>query len=137
MVCYRERFNWQFVFYYAIKNTDKLNSNRWKELVNILGCCFQFHLSPVGLRFHRIKTPTSNELTHLTHAIAYRVARHMERQGLLGRDTALIPQFPALFSKNRQISVEDYAPATETSVARLNAAIGEALSEINILPRLF
>jgi len=39
------------------------------------------------LRFRRVKAPTNDELTHLTHTIARRVARHLERQGLLERDT--------------------------------------------------
>ena len=39
------------------------------------------------VRFRWVKAPTSNELTHLTHTIAHRVARYLERQGLLERDT--------------------------------------------------
>ena len=39
-----------------------------------------------GIRFCRVKAPTSNELTQLTHTIAQRVARYLERQGLLERD---------------------------------------------------
>jgi len=39
------------------------------------------------LRFCWVKAPTSNELTQLTHIIAHRVARYLERQGLLERDT--------------------------------------------------
>ncbi len=38
------------------------------------------------LRFRGVKAPTSDELTHLTHIIAQRVARYLERQGLLVRD---------------------------------------------------
>ena len=38
------------------------------------------------LRFHWVKAPTNSELTHLTHIIAHRVARYLERQGLLERD---------------------------------------------------
>ena len=38
------------------------------------------------LRFRHVKAPTTNELTHLTHTIAHRVARHLERHGLLERD---------------------------------------------------
>ena len=37
-------------------------------------------------RFRWVKAPTSAELTHLTHAIAQRVGRFLERQGLLERD---------------------------------------------------
>ena len=37
-------------------------------------------------RFRWVKAPTSAELTHLTHTIARRVGRFLERQGLLERD---------------------------------------------------
>jgi hypothetical protein len=37
-------------------------------------------------RFRWVKAPTSAELTHLTHTIAQRVGRFLERQGLLERD---------------------------------------------------
>ena len=37
-------------------------------------------------RFRRVKAPTSAELTQLTHTIAHRLARYLERQGLLERD---------------------------------------------------
>ncbi len=36
-------------------------------------------------RFRQVKAPTSDALTHLTHTIAQRVARYLERQGLLER----------------------------------------------------
>ncbi len=39
-----------------------------------------------GVRFRWVKAPTSDELTRLTHTIAQRVARYLERQGLLVRD---------------------------------------------------
>ena len=42
------------------------------------------HGSPA--RFRWVKAPTSDELTQLTHTIAHRVARYLERQGLLVRD---------------------------------------------------
>jgi len=38
------------------------------------------------LRFRRVKAPTNDELTQLTHTIAHRVARSLERQGLLERE---------------------------------------------------
>ena len=41
------------------------------------------------LRFRWVKAPTSDELTHLTHTIAHRVARYLERQGLLERDAGV------------------------------------------------
>jgi len=37
-------------------------------------------------RFRCVKAPTSAELTQLTHTIAHRLARYLERQGLLERD---------------------------------------------------
>jgi hypothetical protein len=37
-------------------------------------------------RFTWVKAPTSDELTQLTHTIARRIARCLERQGLLVRD---------------------------------------------------
>jgi hypothetical protein len=37
-------------------------------------------------RFRWVKEPTSDELTQLTHTIAHRLARYLERQGLLVRD---------------------------------------------------
>jgi hypothetical protein len=37
-------------------------------------------------RFRRVKAPTCAELTQLTHTIAHRLARYLERQGLLERD---------------------------------------------------
>ena len=39
-----------------------------------------------GARFRWVKAPTSAELTRLTHTIAHRVSRFLERQGLLVRD---------------------------------------------------
>jgi len=39
------------------------------------------------MRFLRVKAPTKGELTRLTHTIAQRVGRYLERQGLLERDT--------------------------------------------------
>jgi hypothetical protein len=39
-------------------------------------------------RFRRVKAPTNDELTRLTHSIARRVGRYLEHQGLLERDTA-------------------------------------------------
>ena len=42
------------------------------------------------MRFLRVKTPTKAELTQLTRTIDHRVARYLERQGLLERDTGNI-----------------------------------------------
>ena len=38
------------------------------------------------VRFRWVKAPTSEELTRLTHTIAQRIARYLERQGFLVRD---------------------------------------------------
>ena len=37
-------------------------------------------------QFRWVKAPTSHELTQLTHTIVHRLARYLERQGLLERD---------------------------------------------------
>jgi hypothetical protein len=39
-----------------------------------------------GTRFRPVRAPTSDELTQLTHSIAQRIARYLERQGLLECD---------------------------------------------------
>ena len=39
-----------------------------------------------ALRFQWVKSPTSEELARLTHTIAKRIGRYLERQGLLERD---------------------------------------------------
>ena len=43
-------------------------------------------VSGSAARFRWVKAPTSNELTQLTHTIAQRIARFLERQGLLERE---------------------------------------------------
>ena len=42
------------------------------------------------MRFLKVKSPTKAELTRLTHTIARRVGRYLERQGLIERDTGSI-----------------------------------------------
>jgi len=37
-------------------------------------------------RFRRVKAPSSDELSRLTHTIAHRVGRYLETRGLLERD---------------------------------------------------
>ena len=39
-----------------------------------------------AMRFQWIKSPTNEELSRLTHTIAKRIGRYLERQGLLERD---------------------------------------------------
>ncbi len=46
---------------------------------------YNYH-SLCSARFRWVKAPTSPELTQLTHTIAHRVGRYLERQGLLERD---------------------------------------------------
>lgn len=41
---------------------------------------------PGKLRFHRVKASTQEELLHLAHTLSHRVARFLERWGLLERD---------------------------------------------------
>ena len=50
--------------------------------------CEPAHCSQV--RFRRIKAPNRDELIRLTHTIAHRIGRYLERQGLLERDTGNI-----------------------------------------------
>ncbi len=38
------------------------------------------------VQFRWVKAPSNEDLTRLTHTIAHRVARYLERQGLLVRD---------------------------------------------------
>jgi hypothetical protein len=52
-------------------------------------------------RFRRVKAPTSDELTQLTHTIARRVGRYLERQGLLERDTGNCYLTPEAMEKVR------------------------------------
>ena len=39
-----------------------------------------------SIRFHRLKAPTVEELQQLLHTLSYRIARFLERRGLLERD---------------------------------------------------
>ena len=45
-----------------------------------------YSANDTGLRFCRTSAPTKDELNHLTHIITHRVARCLEREGLLVRD---------------------------------------------------
>ena len=49
------------------------------------------------MRLRWVKAPTSAELTQLTHTIAQRVGRCLERQGLLERDGVLAPFYSLIF----------------------------------------
>ena len=41
------------------------------------------------LRFYPTKAPTEFELSRLTHTLALRIGRYLERQGLLERDAGI------------------------------------------------
>jgi len=41
---------------------------------------------PCELRFHRVKTPTVEELNSLVHQLSHRIARFLEKKGWLQRD---------------------------------------------------
>ncbi len=47
-------------------------------------------INGLPIRFRQVKAPKRAELTQLTHSIASRVARYLERQGLLERSTGNI-----------------------------------------------
>ena len=61
-----------------------LNLNIHFHMIFLDGIYGGINRSPVRLRW--VKAPSSDELTQLTHTIAHRVARYLERQGLLVRD---------------------------------------------------
>jgi hypothetical protein len=50
-----------------------------------ISCVYVEHESSTA-RFRWVKAPTDNELTQLIHTIAHRLARYLERQGLLEQD---------------------------------------------------
>ena len=47
-------------------------------------------IDELPMRFQQVKAPNREELTRLTHTIARRVGRYLERQGLVERDTGNI-----------------------------------------------
>jgi hypothetical protein len=53
------------------------------------------------IRFRQVKAPSRDELTRLTHTIAHRIARYLERQGLLERDTGNLYLTPKAVEKVR------------------------------------
>ena len=44
------------------------------------------YVNGTDARFRWVKAPADAELTKLTHTIAHRIGRYLERQGLLARD---------------------------------------------------
>ena len=59
------------------------------------------------MRFLGVKAPTKGELTRLTHTIAQRVGRYLERQGLLERDTGNI------FLTRKAVDASDEDPSNQ------------------------
>ena len=57
--------------------------------------------------FLGVKAPTKGELTRLTHTIAQRVGRYLERQGLLERDTGNI------FLTRKAVDASDEDPSNQ------------------------
>ena len=55
-----------------------------------------------ALRFRWVKAPTRAEVTHLTHTLAHRIGRFLERQGLLECDGAVKIMPRALAAPARQ-----------------------------------
>ena len=55
------------------------------QVLGIVYRCIAMHLIK-SVRFRWVKAPTSAELTRLTHTLARRIGRYLERQGLLERD---------------------------------------------------
>ena len=47
-------------------------------------------IDELPMRFQQVKVPNREELTRLTHTVARRVGRYLERQGLVERDTGNI-----------------------------------------------
>ena len=59
------------------------------------------------LRFRRVKAPTIDELSRLTHTIAHRVGGYLERRGLLERDTG------NAYLTHEAVAVSDEDPSIE------------------------
>jgi hypothetical protein len=72
------------------------------------------------MRFLKVKSPTQPELTRLTHTIARRVGRYLERRGLIERDTGNI------FLKQEGLDVSDEDPTNQLlgSSATYRIAVG-------------
>jgi hypothetical protein len=73
------------------------------------------------LRFRRVKAPSRDELVQLTHTIAYRVARYLERQGLLERDTGNIYLTP------EAVDASDEDPSKQLLGSSITSATAPAL----------
>ncbi len=64
-------------------------------------------VSGQSLRFLKVKSPTKAEFTRLTHTIARRVGRYLERQGLIERDTGNI------FLSQEAVDASDEDPSNQ------------------------
>jgi len=60
--------------------------NGWQLSTGIGGNLGPEYTDKSRVRFRWVKAPTSDELTQLTHTIAQRIARYLERLTLLERD---------------------------------------------------
>jgi ribosomal protein S27E len=77
------------------------------------------HGKPV--RFRRVTAPTRDELTQLTHTIAHRIGRHLERSGLLARDTGQI------YLTSEAMDAADEDPSNHLLGASITSATAPAL----------
>jgi len=82
------------------------------------------------MRFQRVKAPTINELTKLTHTIAHRVARYLVHQGLLEYDTGNIYLTP------EAMDASDEDPSSQLLGSSITSATAPALLS-TIAPALF
>ena len=64
-------------------------------------------IDELPMRFQQVKAPNREELTRLTHTIARRVGRYLERQGLVERDTGNI------FLTQEAVGVSDGDPSNQ------------------------
>jgi hypothetical protein len=75
------------------------------------------------LRFRQVTPPTNAKLQALLHRITHRVARHLERQGLLERDV-----------ENSYLSLEGYRPRQIRTATR-NWQMRRAFPCMQVWPR--
>jgi len=80
------------------------------------------------VRFRRVKAPTRDELTRLTHTIAHRVARYLERQGLLERDTG------NLYLTPKAVDASDEDPSNQLMGSSITYHIAVGPQQLPIRP---
>ena len=98
-------------------------------------------------RFRWVKAPTSPELTQLTHTIAHRVGRYLERQGLLERDVENSylasdavdddPMTPLLGHSITLLSSEDIAATAVAELRRRNMIRPEQMPYKNPMGQVY